>query len=165
MAKSGFNSKSYFDRQAVIDAIGKAQAGVLSRQGALVRTIMKRSMRKKKGPAPAGSPPNRHEGSLAKIEFALDRITNSCVVGPAKLGKGNAPEIQDKGGKVKVRGILNRKGEFIPLRIMSAKGRAGAVASGRVIVQLRKVEARPFSQPALEKAKPILTREWKDAVK
>lgn len=165
MAKSGFNVKSYFDKAPVIAAVGKAKAGVMARQGALVRKIMRNSMRKRKGPAPAGSPPNAHQGNLKKIEFAFDSKTASVVVGPAKLGDGKAPEIQDKGGKVKVRGIVNRRGQFVPLRIMSRKGRQGAVASGKIVMQERTVAARPFSQPALEKAKPYLAKEWKGKVK
>ncbi len=140
MAKSGFNTKFYFDKKAVIDAVGKAKADVMGRQGALVRTIMKRSMRKKKGHAPPGQPAYKHQGNLAKIEFAFDPKTQSVVIGPAKLGNGSVPEIQDKGGTVKVRGVVNHKGEFIPLYVMSVKGRLGAIRSGKVVVRNVKVE-------------------------
>lgn len=165
MAKTGFNTKFYFDKKAVIDAVGKAKADVMGRQGALVRTVMKRSMRKRKGHAPAGQPPYRHQGSLAKIEFAYDPKTQSVVIGPAKLGNGSAPEVLDKGGAVKVKGILNRKGQFIPLFVMKANSRAAAVASGKVVTRNVEVKARPFSQPALMAAKSYLAKPWKGAVK
>lgn len=166
MAKTGFNTKFFFDKKAVIDAVGKAKAGVMGRQGALVRTIMHRSLnKKKKGHAPPGQPPYKHQGNLAKVEFAFDPKTNSVVVGPAKLGNGNAPEVQDKGGTVKVSGIVTRRGKFVPLYIMSAQGRQAAIASGKVVTVSVHVAARPFSQPALEKAKPYLAKEWKGKVK
>ncbi len=165
MAKSGFDTRMYFDKKAVMDVVGKARVAVLARQGALVRKIMKNSMRKKKGPAKAGDPPNAHQGNLKKIEFAFDPKRNDVVVGPAALGKGIVPKLQNEGGTVKVRGIVNRKGEFVPLRLMSRQGRQGAVASGKVVVQNRELKARPFTEPALKKAKPLLAKEWKGKVK
>lgn len=165
MAKSSFNTKAYFDKKAVIDAVGKAEAKVMGRKGALVRAIMKRSMRKKKGHAPAGQPPYRHQGNLAKVEFAFDPKSHSVVIGPAKLGNGKAPEIQDKGGVVEVSGIMTRRGQFVPLFVMDAKGRQAAIASGKVVKVKAKVEARPFSAPALEIATPLLAKEWKGKVK
>lgn len=158
--------RNFFDRGSVVTAIGAARAKVLSRQGALVRKIMQRSMRKKKGPAPAGSPPHSHEGQLRdKTYFAYDATSGSCVVGPVKLGKSNAPEIQDKGGSVKVRGIISRKGEFIPVGRLSAASRQTVIARGKVVTKQARVEARPFSQPALLKAKPLLAKQWKGQVK
>lgn len=165
MAKAGFNTKFYFDKKAVIDAVGKAEAGVMGRKGALVRTIMKRSMKKKKGHAPEGQPPYRHRGDLAKIEFAFDPKRHSIVVGPLKLGNSNAPETLDKGGMVKVRGVFNYRGQFVPLYLMSIRGRLGAIQSGKVVVRLAEVKPRPFSQPALKAALPYLAKPWKGKVK
>ncbi len=165
MARSGFKTQFYFDKQAVIDAVGKAKAGVMGRQGAITRKIMRNSIRKHKGHAPAGQPPYSHQGDLKKIEFAFDTETASVVVGPAKFKDGNTPEIQDKGGTVKLKGILNRKGQFIPLYAMSVKGRLGAIKSGKVTTKSAKVAPRPFSQPALVKAAPYFAREWKGKVK
>lgn len=157
---------NFFDRDKIVKAIGKARANVGNRQGALVRKIMRQSMKKKKGPAPAGSPPNVHEGGIKdKTYYAWDKSTQSVVVGPVKLGKGNAPEIQDKGGTVFVSGIYNHRGDFVPLFVMTAKGRIGAVASGKVVKIACKVEARPFSEPALKAAKKYMAEKWKGAVK
>lgn len=161
----GFKTKFYFDKKVVTDAVGKAEAGVMGRQGSLTRTIMRRSIRKHKGHAPAGKPPYSHQGNLRLIEFAFDPKTRTVVVGPAKLGETNAPEIQDKGGMVKVRGIVNRNGEFIPLYKMSVQGRLGAIRSGKLVTKMAKVDARPFSQPALDAAKPLLAKAWKGKVK
>jgi len=100
-----------------------------------------------------------------RFEFAFDPRSHSVVIGPAKLGSSNAPEIQDKGGFVEVSGILTRRGKFVPLYIMSPRGRQAAIASGKVIKVKAEVKARPFSQPALEKAAPMLAKEWKGKVK
>lgn len=156
---------NFFDTEKVTKAIGKARAKVGNRQGALIRKIMRQSMRRKKGPAPAGQPPHAHQGGIKdKTYYAWDAKTQSVVVGPVKLGKGTAPEIQDKGGTVVVSGIYRRDGKFIPLFVMSAKGRVGAVASGKVVKVAFKVEPRPFSDPALQKAKKYMAEKWKDAV-
>jgi hypothetical protein len=157
---------NFFDRQVVIDAVGKANARVAMRQGGLVKTIMRRSMRRKKGPAPAGSPPHAHKGQIRDFtEFAFDPATKSMVVGPVKLGKGAAPEIQDKGGYVPVKGIFNRKGEFIALGKMNTAGRLAAIKSGKVVTIQAEVKPRPFSIPALMKAKDKLAEAWKDTLK
>ncbi len=178
MAKSGFDTRMYFDKKAVMDVVGKARVAVLARQGALVRKIMRNSMRKRKGNAPPGSPPFAHQGNLKLIEFAFDPQKNDVVVGPIKLANGKATWIQDKGGPVTVRGVVVRKktqvdkygrvhgrGEFLPLYMLPVKARVDAVYSGRIISVKGKVEARPFSQPALKKAKPLLAKEWKGKVK
>lgn len=165
MAKTGFNTKLYFDKQGVVDAVGKARAAVMGRQGAYIRKVMRNSIRKKKGHAPAGQPPFSHQGNLKKIEFAYDPKTASVVVGPPKFGSGTAPEVLDKGGMVKVRGIVNRRGEFIPLYVMSAKGRLAAINSGKLVIRNAEVKPRPFSEPALKAAQPHLAKEWKGRVK
>ncbi len=161
-----FAKKSYFDRDAVIKAIGKARQGVMARQGGLIRTIMMRSMKKRKGHAPPGEPPSKRDGRLAKIEFAFDPRTLSVVIGPVKLGKSIAPEVLDKGGMVRIRGYFSRRtGGFVPLYLANKFARRYVVANGLVVVKMCRIEARPFSQPALEKALPKLAKEWKGAVK
>ncbi len=157
---------NFFDRKAVMDRVGPAKVKVLSRQGALVRRIMQRSMRKRKGAAPPGQPPNAHQGDLKdKLYFAYDERSDSVVVGPVKLGKSDVPETLDKGGVITIRGIRNRKGEFVPLRLLPPEVRVKVVASGKYTTQTVKFQARPFSQPALVKAAPYLAKEWQGAVK
>ncbi len=157
---------NFFDSQAVIDAVGVAGARVGMRQGGLVKTIMQRSMRRRKKASPPGQPPSAHAGQLRDlIAFAFDPATKSMVCGPTPFGKGHAPEIQDKGGTVPVKGIRTKKGEFIPLFIMKPKDRAAAIRPGKIVTVQAKVEPRPFSQPALDKAKNKLAGAWKDSLK
>jgi hypothetical protein len=157
---------SFFDRKAVTDAIGKAKAGVLARQGGLVRTIARRSMRKKKGPSKPGTPPNVHKGLLKDLLFfAFDPQTNTVVVGPAALGGSKAPSTLEYGGDTEEWGIYDRRGRFVPLRKMSREGFAAARKSGKVVKRKAKVAARPFMSAALAVAKPKLAAMWKDQVK
>ncbi len=84
---------NFFDTEKILKAIGKARAKVGNRQGATIRKIMRQSMRRRKGPSPAGQPPNAHQGGIKdKTYYAWDSKTQSVVVGPVKLGKGNAPD-------------------------------------------------------------------------
>lgn len=160
-AKGGF-----LDRKAVIDAVSKAKIKVLGRQGALVRRIAKNSMKRRKGPAPAGSPPNAHEGKLKDfLFFAYDTASQTMVVGPAKLGKGTAPKIQEHGGIVYERGFYDRRGRWVPLRSLPVEMRAAVIQAGKITLRACKVEPRPFMKPGLEKAKPMLAKEWRGAVK
>lgn len=100
------NYDGFFDRKAVQDAVGRATARNLARAGALVRTIAKRSMRRRADPNNAsapGQPPHSHPksgGWLRKfILFALDGKDN-VVIGPARNAnaKGDAPELMEHGG-------------------------------------------------------------------
>jgi len=58
--------KLFFDRQAVISKVDAATRRVLSRFGAFVRQRAKSSIRKRRNPAPPGSPPSSHTGLLKK---------------------------------------------------------------------------------------------------
>jgi len=172
MAK--INTKFFFDRKAVIDAVGKAQVKVMGRQGSLVRGIAKKSMHKAKKSSSPGRPPNVHVGLIKKlIFFAFDPKTASMVCGPIKFTvKGivsNVLEILEHGGEgiVRDRAIINKKGQIVPFKFMTKLARERAIQSGKVIVVNRPVtiEARPFMAPALEKSIPYLAKEWKGAVK
>ena len=160
------SKQNFFDRKAVTDAIGKAKAGVLAKQGAYVRTIARRSMKKKKGPSKPGTPPNVHEGQIKDfLYFAFDAETDTVVVGPAKLGNGSAPDVLEHGGKIKEFGIYDGRGRFVPLRFMNRKGRIAAMKTGRVVARRSTVAMRPFMNPALLLAKPKLAAMWQDQVK
>lgn len=147
----------FFDRKAVVDAVDKAERKILSRQGAYVRSIAKNSMKRKKGPAPEGSPPNAHEGKIKKfLYFAYDAKARKMVVGPAKLGNSSACKTLEHGGTVDVEGFYDRTGRWVPLRILPADIRLRIRKSGRVTTRKATVAARPFMAPALKKAKPRL---------
>ena len=77
----------FFDRRAVIDAIGRANVKVLSRAGAFIQRRAKSSIRKRKRASRPGEPPSSHVGTLRNlIYFGFDTGTRSVVVGPTPVG-------------------------------------------------------------------------------
>lgn len=92
----------FFDRAAVIDAVGRATASSLSKVGAYIQRRARSSMRKRKRIAAPGLPPSRHEGSLARfLFFSWDPGSRSVVVGPEKLNNDDdVPHLQEFGGTI-----------------------------------------------------------------
>lgn len=102
----------FFDRKAVIAALNPVVRRNLSRFGAFTRTTAKQSIKTKDGPAPAGSPPHSHVGTLKRgIQFAYDKMAASVVVGPEPFGSATAPSLLEYGGRVnkRVRKITKKK--------------------------------------------------------
>lgn len=115
----------FFDPEAILDSVKRAEARVQSRFGAFVRQRMKTSIKYQDGTAPAGHPPFAHRSrgyTKAKknkktgvttrqqqsplrelIYFARDPATNSVVIGPVQFGKGIAGTIE-RGGMGTVNG-------------------------------------------------------------
>jgi hypothetical protein len=160
-------AKSFFDKPAVTNAVDKARIKVLSRQGALVRKIARNSMRKKKKASAPGQPPRVILGQVKDfLYFVYDPTTKTVVVGPIKLGdKSEALPTLERGGEMKVSGLLDSRGRFVPLRFLPAVSRQKLLQSGKLTTRFAKVAARPFMIPALEKAKPYLAGMYKDTVK
>jgi len=133
----------FFDRQAVISKVDAASRKVLSKFGAFVRRSAKSSIRKRKKPAPPGSPPSSHTGLLKKfIFFGYDTDARSVVIGPTRLnqkGRGEAPPLLEYGGKT----TLKRRGKR----------------------KRTTYKARPYMGPAFEKEKPQLPAMWRGSVR
>lgn len=125
----------FFDRQRVLVKANKAKLRQMSKFGAYVRTRSSRSLRRRKKPSAAGSPPSVHSSSnyatLKNILFSYDPKNDSVVVGPVKLNLRRAnrlrsmtvPQLHEFGGTVQV---------------ISSKGPRTAT-----------YPARPFMKPAL----------------
>jgi len=93
--------KSFFDRPAVMNAVDRAERGVLSKFGAFVRQRARSLIRRRKRISDPGSPPSSHTDLLKKfIFFAFDASTRSVVIGPVRLNRGNgtAPRLLEEGG-------------------------------------------------------------------
>lgn len=133
----------FFDRKSVISKVDAASRKVLSKFGAFVRRSAKSSIRKRKKPAPPGSPPSSHTGLLKKfIFFGYDPDPGSVVIGPTRLnqkGRGEAPPLLEYGGKA----TLKRRGKR----------------------KRTTYKARPYMGPAFEKEKPQLPAMWRDSVR
>ncbi len=132
-------TKLFFDKKAVTSRTDRATRKVLSRFGAFVRQTARSSIRKRKAPAPPGSPPSSHTGLLKKfIFFGYEPQKRSVVIGPVRLsqkGRGEAPSLLEHGG-------------------------TGQVGDRRV-----RYEPRPFMGPAFEKEQLKLPAMWRDSVK
>lgn len=115
----------FFDRQAVIESIGRSNARRLSRMGAFVRTraqkdILRRatSRRRPRRSAARGRPPLVHSrdsyATLKNIRFGLGSDNASVVIGPLRVGgrrkTGSAktvPELLTHGGSGRVEQYSN----------------------------------------------------------
>lgn len=150
----GFDKQRYFfDRQLVIDAIGKANVKNLSKAGAFIRRGARSSLRRRKRPSSAGEPPSVHTrhptATLKNIWFVFDPSTRSVLVGPVKLNgsrlrgsdRDTVPELLELGGV--------------------------AMVGGRKSQPRRKARyaKRPFMGPALERELPKFVGLWADSVK
>ena len=120
--------KMFFDRRAVIDAIGRASAKVLSRAGAFIQRRAKSSIRKRKRASRPGEPPSSHVGTLRNlIYFGFDTGKRSVVVGPTPLGMiGIVPPTLEFGGPTAVKKNSRRKqrrvGSAGEIRIGGSRG-------------------------------------------
>jgi hypothetical protein len=165
-----------FDSKAVEDAVDEATRKNLSAGGALTRKIQQQSMRYGDRPSRPGSPPTAHRGGrgplLRKfVGFGFDPSTRSVVVGPAQLGSGQAPEVQEHGGTVRARrrvyagGRRGRKATGAQAAGLAKAKAAGRLEKERYVEVFVPVAARPSADPALDKAKPKLAGVWADSVK
>lgn len=79
----------FFDRKAVQDAIGIAEARNLSRIGAFIRTRSRSLLRRRKTTASPGLPPNVHStnnyATLRNILFSYEKSKHAVVTGPIKI--------------------------------------------------------------------------------
>ena len=89
----------FFDRGVVLDAMDKASRRAMMRTGGYTRKVARNSMKKKKGAAPAGSPPHVHIGHVKNLlYFAYDTQQKSLVVGPVGFKDSPVPRILEFGG-------------------------------------------------------------------
>lgn len=137
--------KLFVDRKKVLRAADRAAKRPLFRWGAYVRSVSKRSIRKRDGTSKPGKPPHSHTGDLKRlIFFGFDPRTRSIIVGPELYASGNAAKIET-GGRIRVK----RK----------SKGQ-------KRTVQKATIAERPFMQPAAKKAnEKLLPDIWKNSVK
>jgi hypothetical protein len=81
---------SFFDRPAVVAALGRARTKALSRAGAFVQRRARSSMRRRKKSSAPGQPPSAHSTSnrtLKTILFAFDGRVDRMIVGPEELNQ------------------------------------------------------------------------------
>jgi hypothetical protein len=157
MTTVGFQSKQmFFDRQAVIDAVGKANARNLSRAGSFIRRGARSSLRRRKRVSLPDTPPSVHSrdpvASLKNIWFVFDPQSRSVIVGPVKLNgsvrlsgsnRTTVPALQELGGVAVVTDGPKRRGRK----------------------RLATYPKRPFMGPAMQRELPKFTGLWANSVK
>lgn len=169
--------RSFFDRAAVIAALGKARANALSKIGAYLQRRARSSMRRRKKSSAPGTPPSAHSAdpvaTLKNIWFGYDDQTRSLVVGPVKInqvdflngqrGSGTVPQLQEFGGTRGVVEVQLRNGSWIRADQRSRRRLAGLPSR----VRLARYPARPYMKPALdaEVAAGTLPAQWANSVK
>ena len=154
MSMVGFNQKQmFFDRQAVIDVVGRANAKNLSRAGSFIRRSARSSLRRRKRVSEPGQPPSVHTqdrvATLKNIWFVFERRRTSVVVGPLRLNgstlrgsdRSTVPELHELGGSAV---LVSRK----------KKRRRRA-----------RYAARPFMGPAMKRELPKFEGLWANSVK
>jgi hypothetical protein len=155
-------TSSFFDRAAVIQAVGKARASALNRAGGMLRLTMRRSIRARKKVSQPGAPPSSHapEPNLRTILYAFDG--RSVFVGPVKLNGGRR---RTDGITLKTT-VPNALEQGAPLQIAELELRTGWIRatdralskfpSARRRVVSATIAPRPFAAPALVKVAPKL---------
>lgn len=141
----------FFDRQIVMDAVGRANAKNLSKAGSFIRTSARSSLRRRKSTSPPGEPPSVHSkdrvATLKNIWFVFDPANRSVVVGPLKLN-GSKLEGSDR----KTVPSLHELGGVAVLKSKKRKRRA-------------RYAARPFMGPAMQRELPKFQGLWANSVK
>jgi len=181
----------YLNPRFVIAATRRAKKRVLSRQGAYVRGIAKRKIRRRKNPkisSAPGQPPYTHTGALKKsIVFAVGE--DSVIIGPTHSEIGRIGHTHEFGGVEPKKVSRKRKsswrlsiGGHGPVAIKNGKPiiaklrTAGQVARARRLAKeipagmtvgkpRRRYPKRPFIGPALTDARPALPKLWRDSIR
>lgn len=151
MTVSFDKKRFFFDRQIVIDAVGKANAKNLSKAGSFIRRAARSSLRRRKKISPPGEAPSVHTqdrvATLKNIWFVFDPVQRSVVVGPIKLNgsrpvgsnRPTVPALHELGGT--------------------------AVVKQRKRRRRARYAARPFMGPAMEREMPKFEGLWANSVK
>jgi hypothetical protein len=181
---------TYLNARFVIELTKRAGHKVLTRQGAYVRGIAKRKIRRRKSTkiySAPGTPPFTHTGALKKsIVFAAG--PESVVIGPSYSEIGRIGHTHEFGGtepakksrlkknnwKLKVGGhgpVAMRGGKVVIGRLYTstqvarAKRIAQDVPAGMTIGKSRrKYPKRSFMGPALMEARPKLSEFWMSSI-
>ena len=136
-------AKIKFAEKPILSAKDRGTRRALKSIGALVPTVARRSMKKKKNPSQPGQPPRVIEGKLKRFLFFVVDGSESVTIGPAKLAETGTPSILEYGG---VKRNRVRK-------------------QGRRAIQSVKVEARPYMRPANETTSDKYADLFKNAFK
>jgi hypothetical protein len=159
--------RGFFDRDAVLSAVGKAGRKNLNDAGRAIRKQAQRSLRYADGPSSPGSPPHAHRTRQKKrgtsrktgkalkprmvsylrefLYYKFDFTTRSVVVGPEKLSStvdSGSMRALEEGGTSRVTS-------------------GGGGGKTRTVT----IRPRPYMKPALASNIPQFRRMWANSVR
>jgi len=160
----------FFDRQAVIERMSRANHKALVTAGAFIRRRARSSLRRRKRISSPGNPPSIHSqdpiATLKNILFAYDPQQESLVIGPVGLNQRNfigpqqtsapVPQILEFGANVAIREWSFDKGKTWRRRELRFNPRERL----RYRTRKAKYAPRPFMGPALEAEKEHIPDAW-----
>lgn len=168
-------NKFFFDRAAVLKAIGKANAKALSKAGAFIRRRAITSLRRRKSISQPGSPPSVHStdsvATLKNILFFYDSSTERLVVGPVGLnqrkqswitmGSITVPQLHEFGDVVVIQEVSRDKG-----RTWSRSGSPARSRNAETIFRQRRItyKPRPFMSPSLTAEMENIPKAWQGSM-
>lgn len=165
----------FFDRLAVEEKLATRELRAMSRIGAFIMRGARQSIKRRKAPSLAGSPPHTHSNdkvaTLKNILFGFDPSSHSVVVGPVKLGRiAQRPYFLSKDGKKPSKDPKNREGVWIaniqPDKPITSLTEFGGDVRATIddTPTVLNYKARPFMGPALERERSNgkLISAWKD---
>ena len=157
--------RGFFDRDAVLNAVGKATRKNLNDAGRAIRKTAQKSLRYATGPSSPGSPPHAHRSRAKRrgvskktgktlkprmvsylrefLYYKFDFVTRSVVVGPEKLNStvdSGSMRALEEGGTARV------KGGFARTRAVT-------------------IRRRPYMKPALQSNIPQFRAMWANSVR
>lgn len=169
--------QSFFDRQAVIEAVDKAERRAMSRSLSFIRQTARRDvLRRRKSSSKPGRAPSVHSRdpkvSLRNILFAYDAARSGGVVGPVRLNgsrsntthnRATVPALLEAGGTMTI-----TEESWVGSGQWRQITRRRRVSNGSKRTRKRRVQVqpRPFMQVAFERelAKGNIINPWHSAV-
>lgn len=175
----------FFDTAEVQRRVGEGKARAMSRQGSFLRKRWRtQTLRRRKSPSMPGSPPHVHSTdarrTLRNILFALDKSSDSLVVGPVKLNQVNFRSAVRMGNRASVPELMEKGGTAIILEEAYRDPRGGRPKEwfrqdlrrrrrpDKVYRKRRaKYKPRPSAQPTLdaEVAAGTIADSWQNQVR
>lgn len=135
----------FLDSPIVMNAMDRATRKALGKIGAFVRRRSRTSIRKGKGVARPGQPPNSHAGDIRRLLFfAMGPDMDEVVIGPLRFREGEAPNLLEFGGTT-VRTRIHTGGK-------------------RGVKKVSVYRKHPFMGPAMEKEIPSMADKWRGSV-
>lgn len=96
----GMGARTRFHHQKLRRKAKEGNVRSLGHAAAAIRLTARRSIRKRKGPAPEGSPPHTHTKRLpSSILYLVDKIRQAALIGPSHRIVGIAGAEHEHGGK------------------------------------------------------------------